>query len=75
MQEAFKYMKDYVINSFLYGGDISYNDREFNTPTPFLFDEVSRNRESMFEVFFIQKESGVRKIQKPLTALCETWSG
>ena len=26
-------------------------------------------------IFFIQKESGVRKIQKPLTALCETWSG
>lgn len=57
MQEVFKYMNDYVINSFLYGGDISYNDREFNAPTPFLFDEVSRNRESMFEVFFIQKES------------------
>ncbi len=57
VQEAFKYMNDYVINSFLYGGDISYNDREFNAPTPFLFDEVSRNRESMFEVFFIQKES------------------
>lgn len=57
MQEVFKYMNDYVINSFLYGGDISYNDREFNAPIPFLFDEVSRNRESMFEVFFIQKES------------------
>ena len=49
VQEAFKYMNDYVINSFLYGGDIIYNDR-------FLFDEVSGNRESMFEVFFIQEE-------------------
>ena len=30
---------------------------------------------TVYFIFFIQKESGVRKIQKPLTALCETWSG
>lgn len=57
VQEAFKYMTDYVKDSFLYGGDIAYNDRGFNAPTPFLFDEESRNQESMFEVFFIQKEA------------------
>ena len=30
---------------------------------------------TVYFIFFIQKESGVRKIQKTLTALCETWSG
>ena len=30
---------------------------------------------AVYFIFFIQKESGVRKIQKTLTALCETWRG
>ena len=52
---AFRYMRKYVAESFYFGGD---NDNEttkkrFMKPTPFLFDENSRNAESMFEVYFM----------------------
>lgn len=35
---------------------VEFGNEKLLTPTPFLFDEVSGNRESMFEVFFIQEE-------------------
>ena len=45
---AFEYMSDYVVNSFKYG-DEEEKFEEFR-PTPFLFDSISANAESGFEV-------------------------
>ncbi|EET59867.1 hypothetical protein BRYFOR_08241 [Marvinbryantia formatexigens DSM 14469] len=47
---AFEYMADYVIESFKYG-DEEERFEEFK-PTPFLFDSVSEEAESSFEVYF-----------------------
>ncbi len=47
---AFEYMADYVIESFKYG-DEEEKFEEFR-PTPFLFDSVSNDAESSFEVYF-----------------------
>lgn len=47
---AFEYMSDYVIESFKYG-DEEEKFEEFR-PTPFLFDSVSNDAESSFEVYF-----------------------
>lgn len=48
---AFEYMSEYVVNSFKYGDE----EEEFEKfrPTPFLFDSISANAESGFEVYFI----------------------
>ena len=48
---AFGYMADYVIESFKYGDE----EEKFEKyrPTPFLFDSVSNDAESSFEVYFI----------------------
>jgi AAA15 family ATPase/GTPase len=54
--QAFKYMSDYVLNSFQYGGDTDskrISDSGFMKPTPFLFDTASRDDESSFEVYFV----------------------
>ncbi|MCH5256254.1 MAG: ATP-binding protein, partial [Lachnospiraceae bacterium] len=48
--DAFGYMSDYVVDSFKYG-DEEERFEEFR-PTPFLFDSVSANAESSFEVYF-----------------------
>lgn len=47
---AFEYMADYVIESFKYGDE----EEKFEKyrPTPFLFDSVSNDAESSFEVYF-----------------------
>ena len=47
---AFGYMADYVIESFKYGDE----EEKFEKyrPTPFLFDSVSNDVESSFEVYF-----------------------
>ena len=47
---AFKYMSDYVAESFRYGGE----EEKFEQfrPTPFLFDSTSADAESSFEVYF-----------------------
>ena len=47
---AFGYMADYVIESFKYGDE----EEKFEKyrPTPFLFDSVSNDAESSFEVYF-----------------------
>ena len=47
---AFGYMADYVIESFKYG-DEEEKFEEYR-PTPFLFDSVSNDAESCFEVYF-----------------------
>ena len=47
---AFEYMSDYVAESFKYG-DEDENFEDFR-PTPFLFDTVSADAESCFEVYF-----------------------
>ena len=47
---AFKFMSQYVVNSFKYGDD--GEDYTEVRPQPFLFDSVSEERESSFEVYF-----------------------
>lgn len=47
---AFEYMADYVIESFKYG-DEEEKFEEYK-PTPFLFDSISNDAESSFEVYF-----------------------
>ena len=47
---AFEYMVEYVVNSLHYGDDPARFSE--NRPTPFLFDSVSEDAESSFEVYF-----------------------
>lgn len=47
---AFEYMVEYVVNSLHYGDDPAMFSE--NRPTPFLFDSVSEDAESSFEVYF-----------------------
>lgn len=56
--EAFRYMSTYVVSSFAFGGDDSdsKSKNKFFKPTPFLFDENSKNAESCFETHFIDSE-------------------
>ncbi len=58
--DAFHYMSTYVIQSLNYGGTESSNSskkkKEFMKPTPFLFDNTSKNAESSFEIYFIDSE-------------------
>ncbi|MCM1556721.1 MAG: ATP-binding protein [Anaeroplasma bactoclasticum] len=52
--EAFRYMHEYVRDSLNYGGDTSKKDKDgFVRPTPFLFDNNTKDAESVFEVYFI----------------------
>ena len=55
VQEAFRYMHIYVEDSFEFGGeeDNKRNNRRFFKPTPYLFNQESRQAESSFEVYFI----------------------
>jgi hypothetical protein len=47
---AFEYMVEYVVNSLHYGDDpVEFGE---NRPTPFLFDSVSEDSDSSFEVYF-----------------------
>ena len=56
--EAFRFMTTYVVDSFAYGGEESTtkNKSRKKIRTPFLFDEHSRDEESVFEVYFITSE-------------------
>lgn len=47
---AFEYMSDFVAESFKYGGE-EEKFAEYK-PTPFLFDSISTDAESSFEVYF-----------------------
>lgn len=53
--EAFRYMRNYVINSFAFGGE-KEDKKNFLGPTPFLLDNLSRSKESVFEVYYIDSE-------------------
>ena len=81
VQEAFRYMSTYVIQSLNYGGDeVSTKKKksEFFKPTPFLFDDTSKNAESSFEVYFIDsEENGAKTYNYGFTVnsvgVCEEW--
>lgn len=56
--EAFRYMMNYVVESFAYGGEADDKKSKTKKPrhTPFLFDDTSKDAESSFEVYFITSE-------------------
>ncbi len=56
--EAFRYMTTYVMESFAYGGEADDKKSKTRKPklTPFLFDSISKEVESSFEVYFITSE-------------------
>lgn len=58
VQEAFRFMATYVVQSFAFGGESTdvRGKRRFLNSTPFLFDADSSNAESTFEVYFIDSE-------------------
>ena len=57
---AFEYMSAYVIDSFKYGDE---EERfEHFRPTPFLFDAISANAESSFEIYFTLQGDKAEKI-------------
>lgn len=61
--EAFRYMQGYVLSSLEFGGDLEKkkSKRKFMKPTPFLFDDKSKDSESSFEIFFIDSENNGAK--------------
>lgn len=56
--KAFRYMVNYVLHSFSYGGDPEYKKAQTRKPgyTPFLFDAASKEAVSSFEVYYIEAE-------------------
>ena len=58
---AFDFMKDYVVNSFYFGGDSARKNSENPKATPYLFDRESRNEPSEFEVFYVDNSDGREK--------------
>lgn len=58
VQEAFRFMATYVVQSFAFGSESTdvRGKRRFLNSTPFLFDADSSNAESTFEVYFIDSE-------------------
>ena len=79
VQEAFRYMSTYVINSLDYGNESdSKKNSKFFKPTPFLFDNTSKNAESSFEVYFIDSEENGAKTYNygfavDSNGVCEEW--
>lgn len=80
VQEAFRYMAMYVINSLEYGdeSDSKKKSSKFYKPTPFLFDNNSKTAESLFEVYFIDsEENGAKTYNYGFTVdnngVCEEW--
>ena len=72
--DAFKYMHDYVLNSFAF----LPGNENFLKPTPFLFDSDSKNKESSFEVYFIDNMRETYKIYNygfsiDKDGVCEEW--
>lgn len=63
VQEAFRYMAMYVINSLDYGdeSDGKKKKSKFFRPTPFLFDSKTKTEESSFEIYFIDSEENGAK--------------
>lgn len=80
VQEAFRYMSMYVINSLDYGDESDQKKKKsrFFKPTSFLFDSDSRTAESSFEVYFIDsEENGAKTYNYGFTVnsngVCEEW--
>ena len=80
VQEAFRYMAMYVINSLDYGDESDQKKKKskFFKPTPFLFDSKSKTEESSFEVYFIDSEEAGAKTYNygftvDSTGVCEEW--
>lgn len=81
VQEAFRYMATYVLQSLNYGGDESSAIKKksvFFKPTPFLFDTESKTAESTFEVYFMDSEEDGAKTYNygfsvNHTGVCEEW--
>ena len=55
---AFSFMKDYVANSFYFGGNSSRRTGENVKAIPYLFDRASREEPSEFEVFYVDDSEG-----------------
>lgn len=80
VQEAFRYMSVYVINSLQYGDESSLKNKKANffKPTPFLFDNESKNAKSTFEVYFIDSDQNGSKMYNygfsvNSSGVCEEW--
>ena len=80
IQEAFRYMSMYVINSLDYGDESDGKKKKsrFFKPTPFLFDSKSKTEESSFEIYFIDSEENGAKTYNygfavDSTGVCEEW--
>ncbi len=57
--EAFNFMSTYVLESFAYGGENDDKKSRISRrvkQTPFLFDKISKENVSSFEVFFVASE-------------------
>lgn len=55
---AFSFMKEYVSNSFYYGGNSTRKNGVIPQVSPYLFDCESRNEPSEFEVFYVDPSDG-----------------
>ena len=80
MQEAFRYMHHYVIDSLNYGDEAGFKKKKkrFFRPTPFLFDNNSKNAETSFEVYFINPEDSRERTYNygfsiNSSGVCEEW--
>lgn len=78
IQDAFRYMSIYVMESLNYSGEDKKKKSEFYKPTPFLFDNKSKNAESSFEVYFMDSEENGAKTYNygftvNLNGVCEEW--
>ncbi len=58
---AFSFMRDYVVNSFYFGGDSGRKNSDIPKVTPYLFDRESRDKPSEFEVFYVDQTDGKEK--------------
>ena len=58
---AFSFMKDYVVNSFYFGGNSGRRTGENMKASPYLFDRTSREKPSEFEVFYVDDSDGEGK--------------
>lgn len=63
--DAFDYMSYYVAESFKFGDEEEgrrKKEADYLKVTPFLFDDNSRNEETMFEVFYVDNSENTGKI-------------
>lgn len=80
VHEAFRFMSTYVLDSLHYGGEGIGNkgDLDFVEPSPFLFDAEAQDRDSSFEIYFIDTEENGAKTYNygftvGKTGVCEEW--